>query len=95
MESIYYVMSWLCHRTCRHCYEDRFRPYYGEDLERVLRTGNNGPDKNDTGENDGSVHDTSPEDDVVRSPPCKDARRRRIRAHAVRMIFLSESWYRS
>lgn len=37
MESIYYVMSWLCHRTCRHCYEDRFRPYYGEDLERVLR----------------------------------------------------------
>lgn len=25
----------MCHRTCRHCYEDRFRPYYGEDLERV------------------------------------------------------------
>ena len=36
MESIYYVMSWLCHRTCRHCYEDRFRPYYGEDLARVV-----------------------------------------------------------
>jgi hypothetical protein len=35
MESIYYVMSWLCHRTCPHCYEDRFRPYYGGDLERV------------------------------------------------------------
>lgn len=35
MESIYYVISWLCHRTCPHCYEDRFRPYYGADLERV------------------------------------------------------------
>lgn len=35
MESIYYVMSWLCHRQCEHCYEDRFRPYYGEDLQRV------------------------------------------------------------
>ena len=36
MESIYFVMSWLCHRTCEHCYEDRFRPYYGEELERVV-----------------------------------------------------------
>lgn len=36
MESIYYVMSWLCHRTCRHCYEDRFRPYYGNELEAVV-----------------------------------------------------------
>ena len=36
MESIYYVMTWLCHRTCVHCYEDRFRPYYGGDLERVV-----------------------------------------------------------
>ena len=35
MESIYWVMSWLCHRTCRHCYEDRFRPYYGRELEAV------------------------------------------------------------
>ncbi len=35
MESIYYVTTWLCHRTCPHCYEDRFRPYYGEDLTRV------------------------------------------------------------
>ena len=35
MESIYYVLSWLCHRTCPHCYEDRFRPYYGSDLRRV------------------------------------------------------------
>jgi hypothetical protein len=36
MESIYYVMSFLCHRTCPHCYEDRFRPYYGEDLRNVV-----------------------------------------------------------
>ena len=36
MESIYYVLSWLCHRTCPHCYDDRFRPYYGEDLKRVI-----------------------------------------------------------
>ncbi|PYT21215.1 MAG: hypothetical protein DMG57_39350 [Acidobacteria bacterium] len=36
MESIYYVMSWLCHRSCEHCYEDRFHPYYGEDLKRVV-----------------------------------------------------------
>ncbi|MBI1357126.1 MAG: radical SAM/SPASM domain-containing protein [Acidobacteria bacterium] len=35
MESIYYVLSWLCHRRCPHCYEDRFHPYYGEELERV------------------------------------------------------------
>lgn len=35
MESIYYVMTYLCHRNCPHCYEDRFHPYYGEDLERV------------------------------------------------------------
>jgi hypothetical protein len=36
MESIYYVLTWLCHRTCPHCYEDRFRPYYGSDLDRVV-----------------------------------------------------------
>lgn len=35
MESIYYVTTWLCHRTCPHCYEDRFRPYYSAELERV------------------------------------------------------------
>ena len=37
MESIYFVMSWLCHRTCKHCYEERFRPYHGEELEAVVR----------------------------------------------------------
>jgi len=36
MESIYYVMTWLCHRTCAHCYEDRFRPYYGDELAAVV-----------------------------------------------------------
>lgn len=36
MESIYYVMTFLCHRRCAHCYEDRFRPYSGEELEGVV-----------------------------------------------------------
>ncbi len=36
MESIYYVITWLCHRTCAHCYEDRFRPYSGDQLRQVV-----------------------------------------------------------
>jgi len=36
MESIYYVMTWLCHRRCQHCYEARFRPYTGAELEAVV-----------------------------------------------------------
>jgi len=36
MESIYYVVSWACHRTCDHCYEDRFRPYVHGALESVI-----------------------------------------------------------
>src|SRR6185369_5902167 len=36
MESIYYVMAWACHRKCRHCYEDRFRPYIRGELEAVV-----------------------------------------------------------
>jgi hypothetical protein len=36
MESIYYVMSWACHRRCKHCYEDRFRPYVRGALEDVI-----------------------------------------------------------
>ncbi len=36
MESIYYVICYLCHRTCAHCYEDRFRPYYGDELADVV-----------------------------------------------------------
>lgn len=35
MESIYYVICYLCHRTCAHCYEDRFRPYHGSELAAV------------------------------------------------------------
>ena len=37
MESIYYVMSWACHRKCKHCYEDRFRPYIRGELEGVVQ----------------------------------------------------------
>lgn len=37
MESLYYVITWLCHRTCAHCYEDRFRPYSKDALRQVLR----------------------------------------------------------
>jgi predicted Fe-S protein YdhL (DUF1289 family) len=37
MESIYYVMAWACHRKCRHCYEDRFRPYVRGELEAVVQ----------------------------------------------------------
>jgi MoaA/NifB/PqqE/SkfB family radical SAM enzyme len=44
MESVYYVMSWLCHRRCEHCYEDRFHPYYGEELRAVVdEARNNAP----------------------------------------------------
>jgi hypothetical protein len=32
MESIYYVVSYVCHRRCKHCYEERFRPYAGAEL---------------------------------------------------------------
>src|SRR6476659_5385970 len=36
LESIYYVISWICHRQCPHCYEDRFHPYQGAELSRVV-----------------------------------------------------------
>jgi MoaA/NifB/PqqE/SkfB family radical SAM enzyme len=35
MESIYYVLSFACHRKCVHCYEDRFRPYRRDELARL------------------------------------------------------------
>ncbi len=41
MESIYYVMSWACHRRCRHCYEERFRPYVREELASVVAEATN------------------------------------------------------
>jgi len=37
VESIYYVMCWACHRKCRHCYEERFRPYVRGELEGVVQ----------------------------------------------------------
>lgn len=36
IESIYYVISWLCHRQCPHCYEERFHPYHGAELTAVV-----------------------------------------------------------
>lgn len=36
MESIYYVMAWACHRRCKHCYEQRFRPYVRGALDTVV-----------------------------------------------------------
>ncbi|HEY2775792.1 MAG TPA: radical SAM/SPASM domain-containing protein [Candidatus Binatia bacterium] len=36
MESIYWVITWACHRKCRHCYDDRFRPYARDDLTRLV-----------------------------------------------------------
>ena len=39
MESVYWVLSWACHRKCVHCYDDRFRPYVRDELEGVVREG--------------------------------------------------------
>src|SRR5262245_48736298 len=39
MQSIYWVLTWACHRKCRHCYDDRFRPYRHDELERVVGEG--------------------------------------------------------
>ena len=39
MESIYWVLTWACHRKCTHCYDDRFRPYVRDALERVVGEG--------------------------------------------------------
>lgn len=36
MESIYYSITWACHRKCAHCYEDRFRPYVRGKLAAVV-----------------------------------------------------------
>lgn len=36
MESIYYVTTFLCHRRCPHCYDERFRPYLGEERRAVV-----------------------------------------------------------
>jgi hypothetical protein len=39
MESVYWVLTWACHRKCVHCYEDRFRPYVRDELKAVIGEG--------------------------------------------------------
>jgi hypothetical protein len=39
MEAIYWVLTWACHRKCKHCYDDRFRPYVREELIHVVAEG--------------------------------------------------------
>lgn len=39
MQSIYWVLSWACHRKCAHCYDDRFRPYVRGALNDVVHEG--------------------------------------------------------
>lgn len=36
MESLYFVTTWLCHRQCPHCYDERFHPYHGDALAAVV-----------------------------------------------------------
>jgi hypothetical protein len=36
MESVYWVLTWVCHRRCVHCYDDRFRPYVRAGLRAVM-----------------------------------------------------------
>ena len=39
MESVYYVLTYACHRKCRHCYDTRFRPYVRDELKAVIGEG--------------------------------------------------------
>lgn len=39
MNYIYWVFTWACHRQCKHCYDDRFRPYVREALDAVVAEG--------------------------------------------------------
>jgi MoaA/NifB/PqqE/SkfB family radical SAM enzyme len=39
MQSIYWVLTWACHRKCKHCYDDRFRPYVRDALRDVVGEG--------------------------------------------------------
>jgi len=39
MQSLYWVLTYACHRKCRHCYDDRFRPYVRDDLSNVVGEG--------------------------------------------------------
>jgi hypothetical protein len=39
VQSIYWVLTWACHRRCVHCYDDRFRPYVRGALTDVVAEG--------------------------------------------------------
>ncbi len=39
MQSLYWVLTWACHRKCKHCYDDRFRPYIRDALTEVVGEG--------------------------------------------------------
>lgn len=39
MQAIYWVLTWACHRKCKHCYDDRFRPYVRGALTEVVGEG--------------------------------------------------------
>jgi hypothetical protein len=39
MQSIYWVLTWACHRKCPHCYDDRFRPYRRDAFSGVVGEG--------------------------------------------------------
>ena len=39
MQSLYWVLTWACHRRCKHCYDDRFRPYVRDALTDVVSEG--------------------------------------------------------
>lgn len=39
MQAIYWVLTWACHRKCKHCYDDRFRPYVRDALTDVVAEG--------------------------------------------------------
>jgi MoaA/NifB/PqqE/SkfB family radical SAM enzyme len=39
MQAIYWVLTWACHRKCKHCYDDRFRPYVRDALTAVVAEG--------------------------------------------------------
>lgn len=39
MQSIYWVLTFACHRKCAHCYDDRFRPYGRGGPSRVVGEG--------------------------------------------------------
>lgn len=36
MLSVYWVLSWACHRKCPYCYDDRFRLYVRDSLRAVV-----------------------------------------------------------